>query len=794
MDSNTDDRDPDIPPVETSQDLEEALKWLEELTARQGKSADLPNPVPAASLDSPFHGLIESDEGDLPDWLRETPSSPNLEAYVEGEVESRLDWLAKMAQRESIEELPTLEWRRLSEPMQSSILPAQREIPVEELSAEFVDDSEISEEAPKGIDEVPELVVPEESIESLLVTETLVAEELDRLPDEASVEPAVSDASLTGAVDAEKPAAELPESEMVSPPVDNILETFEIEPDEELPPIDDLDAAMAWIEELAASQDAPIEDIPSVADRALASKLMMEAGLTLDISPLDELGSDSDLIEGRTPTHPFIEEEDFADTIVLVETMVADQNVDMMPDMPGDLEGTEIGKALAISEDPFEDTSPLSQRAETTVPGEITPYDAPPDELSFEEAMALLDEMAAEQAPEPHTVEAGSSDEEIAGDQALEPDIVEAAVVVDEISDDSTSTEAAGLAAAIDTEGNEEVSLDVEPIDAAPLLAEEAPLIDHPVVATTAVAAGMADEEEETKDEVVDTYDDAQLPALLDEEPDEEPIAVPVLVGLVDKAIVDDAVELANGQSPLPLEAALLALDTLALPPGRTLDDVDASLRAAHAAPQRDVPSALDWLERALAPKEAILQPPAGLDEEGLIAQMPEDPDAVLAWLEQMADEEAELTASSPSPPEVSAVIAAADAVTTEPLVEELAEADLLNMPEDPDEAMAWLEGLARGSTPSPAPPVDPAIPAEDVPSIDTEQIAIPEDTPIVEPTADESSSAILAEETVVKPRKRRAKKVESEAAPEEPEPPAPPSPAKEKPGAAWVDLLKPLD
>ena len=29
----------------------------------------------------------------------------------DGEFESRLDWLAKMAERESIEELPTLEWR-----------------------------------------------------------------------------------------------------------------------------------------------------------------------------------------------------------------------------------------------------------------------------------------------------------------------------------------------------------------------------------------------------------------------------------------------------------------------------------------------------------------------------------------------------------------------------------------------------------------------------------------------------------------------------------------------------------
>ena len=65
---------------------------------------------------SPFDGLIDSEEGDLPDWLREAPPvSADSPLTSDGEFESRLDWLAKMAERESIEELPTLEWRHLAD-------------------------------------------------------------------------------------------------------------------------------------------------------------------------------------------------------------------------------------------------------------------------------------------------------------------------------------------------------------------------------------------------------------------------------------------------------------------------------------------------------------------------------------------------------------------------------------------------------------------------------------------------------------------------------------------------------
>ena len=67
-----------------------------------------------------------------------------------------------------------------------------------------------------------------------------------------------------------------------------------------------------------------------MADRALASKLLMEAGLSPDgldrRLPDNELAlGDLSLLEGNTPVNAFVAAEDFADTIVLVETMAADQ-------------------------------------------------------------------------------------------------------------------------------------------------------------------------------------------------------------------------------------------------------------------------------------------------------------------------------------------------------------------------------------------------------------------------------------------------------------------------------------
>lgn len=596
MDNPIDDRDKGNNPVEAPGELEEALKWLEELTARQGKPAELSNPVPPAALDSPFRGLIDNDEGDLPDWLKEVPTPTGNRTATEDEPESRLDWLAKMAQRESIEELPTLEWRRLPEPLQSAIL---TDTPAGNLPA-----VDIPETA--GVESIT--VGPEETAVDVLVGSTPeINEELPASPPMESetliattVAVAVAE-TLSNMTD--EPSVIDGERDLAVNDTDSLSGT-----DDAMPEVDDLDAAMAWIEELAVSQEAPIEDLPSVADRALASKLMVEAGLSPTFSPLDEFGSDPSLLDSLTPTHPFIEEEDFADTVVLVETLAADQRAEVSPD-------SELEPDINAGSESL---------------GQITGFNDALPQPSFEDAMAYLDEMAQTEAVK----STGEFDNQS-----------------EQLSDVSVAT-----VSAIEDEDLVGDEIDMPPAD------DFTPWVDQGVESLRNDA-----------DEILDQTEQDYLP---------------------------DAAAL-NGYEPSGLEIALLDLDALALPPGRSLSEIDTTLQITHVAISRDVNTALDWLEAALSDQSTHENIPGlDLDQESIIDQMPEDPDAVLAWLEKLAGEEPEMPLDSPTdlPTYEQPTMAMTGAIRSAPMVEELAEADLLSMPDDPDEAMAWLESLARGS------------------------------------------------------------------------------------------------
>ena len=88
MDSNSDDRDPEVQPDASPDELQEALRWLEEMAGRPSAGPD----VSEAATEFPFDGLIDSEEGDLPDWLREAPPvSADSPLTSDGEFESRLD-------------------------------------------------------------------------------------------------------------------------------------------------------------------------------------------------------------------------------------------------------------------------------------------------------------------------------------------------------------------------------------------------------------------------------------------------------------------------------------------------------------------------------------------------------------------------------------------------------------------------------------------------------------------------------------------------------------------------------
>lgn len=684
MDSNTDDHDPELPPDVPADELQQALQWLEELTGPSGS-------VPAAdeTADSPFQGLVDDGAGDLPDWLREAPQDP-VEARLadEGEFESRLDWLAKMAERESIEELPTLEWRNLSDtlpphtadeaayPTDETLLPP---FTPEPLPVEATPPEPLTVEA---VLRVPELL-PDEPPPPADALEAVAL-----LPDEPIMPPA-----------AEEPAAFEPLTPITP---EALLDT--LPPDEELPPIDDLDAAMAWIEELAASQDAPIEDVPSVADRALASKLLMEAGLSPDGLDRrltgDEMAlGDLSLLEGNTPVNAFVAAEDFADTIVLVETMAADQGRSLPEDFPvpetADTAEGSFAEAMAFLDDLAADQEPLGAQTQP-----LEAIDAAAvgvglfvsDELSLAEeppaAWATADEEVAapwlaepEDAAEPESAQAVETIADVTEPDEIEPEWV--VVEVDTVEPEGTEA----------TETMDEMELDAAlSIGDAPWLEQAA---EEPVV--------------EWREPEADRSIAAEF----------VPVAATATV------LAAEGVN-ANGNTGATLEETLRALDALALPPGRSLAEFDASL--AQAPVRRDLPAAVEWLELALGISVPAAPPTPQWSDDELITQMPDDPDAVLAWLEQLAEEDTvdsspqlspatEALSTAGQPPASGARLDRAAA--PEQLIDELSAADLQNMPDDPDAVMAWLEGLAGGHDEAlAAPPSAPARPEVVLPSV----------------------------------------------------------------------------
>jgi hypothetical protein len=130
------------------------------------------------------------------------------------------------------------------------------------------------------------------------------------------------------------------------------------------------------------------------------------------------------------------------------------------------------------------------------------------------------------------------------------------------------------------------------------------------------------------------------------------------------------------------LAERLALIDRLAVPAGLSLTEIN-TLLAAEPTPVKVTPfsleSTLDWLEAVAAG-----QPAADSLDASLVAAMPDDPDEAQAWLEQMAGV-GEVTTEPESHPVMTEAVAAFD----------LTEADLLDMPEDPDAAIAWIESLA---------------------------------------------------------------------------------------------------
>jgi tetratricopeptide (TPR) repeat protein len=235
------------------------------------------------------------------------------------------------------------------------------------------------------------------------------------------------------------------------------------------------------------------------------------------------------------------------------------------------------------------------------------------------------------------------------------------------------------------------------------------------------------------------------------------------------------------------LEEALDWLEQLAVADGVSLEDVPLDSTPLAETPDDDLEETLDWLEQQLAAGEetppmivesaeaevevAAEEAPepdtvAAIEEDALLdfaAQMPDDPDAMLAWLEELA--------ASKETPAVEEVVLVVDEVAeaepavspdivevvTMPKEEQVtvmdAEADLamdflIEMPEDPDAAIAWLERLAARQ----------GAPLEELPSLtdDAEEVvaleSVAEETAMVEAEVDRGEMAEASDEPIESP------------------------------------------
>jgi hypothetical protein len=375
--------------------------------------------------DSPFKGLFDSDEQELPDWLREVPSLSDAGGEVL-EGESRLDWLARMANRESVEELPTLEWRRLTEGEElDDVVDAMPEaaaaiaglptteqdepaVVVDEAAGQPADDKQLTAEEAES---EPEMAPPDDppAVVDLMksIAEAEAVAETDTQPSLAApIQPASSEATPdddTPSVPADSVAPEADRRQQV-----NLTDAGDALYLGDGP--DDLDEAMAWLEELAASQDAPIEDLPSVADRALASKLIAEAASGLstgDGLDMSQLGiAMSGIYVGETklaPTGPLVGEgpaDETPDSAIHAEMALAlEPDPEEQEDQPVAALGAGDEYAAAVATDEVI----IDSVVETEV---IEPADlSVTEELPGWEEAAAMTEQPAEPAAVPTLVD-----------------------------------------------------------------------------------------------------------------------------------------------------------------------------------------------------------------------------------------------------------------------------------------------------------------------------------------------------------------------------------------------------
>ncbi len=675
------------------------------------------NELPEDSLDNPFDPFANEDMDEIPDWLQMDLDSPTTD-------EDLPDWL--QPPDSNPDELP--EWLRTPTATNPQELSLEDEEVSETVSKESDTQPELlnEEEKPetdatpsvddslKWLDQVasgdidatqelvgdhPTLQWPDSSppvymegdVEDTVIIpprsddEEVLPIKLEEMPDADAVldELTLPDLELGQAAN----DTDLESDEAENWPPDVMGDTSELLPDitleegdvdQDSPLInvpEDPEDQMAWLEQLAARQGAPVEELPTLLDDDIPSveDLSGTAPIGEDVSddltseipagiPADEFGDlteemPDDLVESTawldqltvqeedTP----IEETSEDETGVEIETMADEPQDELQAVQPF---AGEDGDALEVEEEP--EYEPI---AGTT----------PPE--NEEEAMAWLEQLAARQGAPleelPTVDEAAEIVAEPSAEEETPPEPVDAPIeaALDDDEDDTLQSEPAeeGL-----PEDPVEAMAWLEDLVATRQLSEESLPVISDELSDEAPAEAEADMEMTLPDDPDEQIAWLEQLAARQGAPLEELPTVDALPENEAEEITDDAEQLTE----------------LSPPPEADID----TLIAAAETPSEDEEEAMEWLEEFAARREEIPEEmPATAD---LTVDMDETPqseildssdfeeeteaDNALAWLDELAPESA----------------------ATAPLAEEPAGYPDLDL-DDPDAAMAWLEKLA---------------------------------------------------------------------------------------------------
>ena len=736
------------------------------------------------------------DEGD-DDWLSSLAELTDADGEAEPEAEEEIGltgMLANLWPDEEADEVLTTAVADADDSLQSLVDQPDEEVGLTELLAGIDYEEDIHES---------EIRLEEFDIEPVEPSLTAVLSEMDVAPEPTSEQEPEEEATPisaedttwlnqleadTGALQEQADDFDLAEEtglDWLTAPDEPEAEIEEVEPQEivaedaeehvvveqDSAP-EDWDDAMSWLEELAAQQDEPVEELPSVAETMLDEELDTAAELAAT-TPMESSNMDwlDDLTDGEEAGSE-------------LESALAIEADDDQPDQPESAAETAEEPAIELDDLPALDdlvdedevswldelgTDMLEESAVEeleTVP-ETAVDEAESVGLPEAEDTAWLDELAMDDASLDDAFDDILADEppdlDLLTDVLHEMDEPEA-LPVSEMTDDAEDL--GWLDEVMEASIEEETELASDETDL--VMADEAADDDEALTTDDLIVTGVTDALKEDSGIEEAEADLEEALAWLDELDEEDSVelgevelfeeAPPTRVNLADESEIDDEPtpvdEMDSVEEPETVvvapetDALTLALNRLA---AQVLDEgVDVPETAVFpiSLSSEELNAALDWIEETEAapaveedvaesePEALVVETAVADEDEFDLDEMSDDPEA---WLEQLLSNDVEMEVETELPPikpsedamfvtDDAAVLSEEDVaeperaedIVAEIISDETVEMDSLlddvaldGMPDDPDAAVAWLDELVDGEDTARADDIPPSDTAE---------------------------------------------------------------------------------